>query len=76
MFYSVSFYFFNFILVCNFFFLDWFFSLKYHFTPDIIYSINNSVFGEIKNLRTSIGFNNPNTENKQQVEIRTGQNQV
>ena len=61
-------------LVCNFFFLDWFLALKNHFTPDIVSSINNSVFGEIKNLRNTLGFNK--VEPEQQVEIKANQNNV
>ena len=64
-------FYFIFLLVCDFFFVDWFFALKINYPPDVSESIYNSVYGEIKYIKEFINKKKIENEQNQKVEIRS-----
>lgn len=61
------------LFICNFSMVEWFFSIKVQFPPEIIKVINLSIFGELKRLKNIIGRKISNETN---VEVQQNANNI
>lgn len=67
------------LFLCNFSMVEWFFSIKAQFPPEIMKVINLSIFGELKRLKNIIGrktITEVNVEVQQNANINNNNNNI